>query len=56
MDMSTFIIEYGYMIDDPFAINRKAGFNLKNGMRILFKDHRISAKAITILKRHYEKA
>ena len=28
----------------------------KNGMRILFKDHRISAKAITILKRHYEKA
>ena len=55
MTISSFIIECAYIIDRPYSINKKQGFHLKNGMRILFKDHRISAKAITILKRHYEK-
>ena len=53
MDMSTFIIEHGYMIDDPFAINRIAGFNLKNGMRILFKESDLTDKAIKRLKKIY---
>ena len=56
MTISTFITQCTYMIDRPYSINKKQGFHLKNGMKILFKDHRISAKAITILKRHYEKA
>ena len=56
MTISTFITECAYMIDRPIVINKKQGFHLKNGMRILFKDHKISNKAIGILKRHYEKA
>ncbi len=56
MNISTFITEYAYMIDRPIIINKKQGFHLKNGMRILFKDHKMSNKAINVLKRHYKKA
>ena len=56
MTISTFITQCAYMIERPYSINQKQGFHLKNGMKILFKDHRINAKAISILKRHYEKA
>ena len=41
------------MIESPIAVNKKQGFLLNNGMRILFtfSDLKLSNKAIEILRR-----
>ena len=41
------------MIDSPIAVNKKQGFLLNNGMRILFafNDLKLSNRAIEILRR-----
>lgn len=51
--INDFIEVWVKMIDRPLTINNKQGFLLTNGMRIIFKDTRLSAKSIGILKRHY---
>ncbi len=53
MDMSTFILEFGHMIEEPFAINKKGGFNLKNGMKIVFKYSELTDNAMKRLRKIY---
>ena len=41
------------LIDSPLAINKKQGFLLKNGMRIIFNESGLLFKSKKILSRHY---
>ena len=41
------------MIDRPLSINKKQGFILNNGMKIILKNSILSIKSREILKRHY---
>ena len=43
------------MIDYPIVINKKQGFVLKNGTRILLKESGLSHEAQSTLSRHYAK-
>jgi hypothetical protein len=49
------IDRFSNLIDKPIAKNKKQGFVLKNGMRILLDNSYLSTKSQEILKRHYEK-
>ena len=55
MNISKFIIEFIYMIDGPLVVNKQQGFHLKNGMRILFGDTKLTKDATLVLQRHYKK-
>ena len=41
------------LIEKPISRNKKQGFVLKNGMRILLSESYLSSKSNEILKRHY---
>ena len=43
------------VIDKPIAINKKQGFVLNNGMRIILNKLNLSYKSNEILKRHYKR-
>ena len=43
------------LIDSPLAVNKKQGFLLNNGMRIIFNESGLSFKSKDILSRHYSK-
>ena len=43
------------IIDYPIVINKKQGFVLNNGTRILLEESGLSYKSQEILRRHYEK-
>jgi len=53
--INEFINTFVSMVEKPFAINNKQGFVLKNGMRILFRDSKLSDPSKEQLKRHYAK-
>ena len=48
-----FINNWSGIIDKPLAINKKQGFILNNGMKIILKNSILSVKSREILKRHY---
>ena len=48
-----FINNWSGIIDKPLAINKKQGFILNNGMKIILKNSILSIKSREILKRHY---
>ena len=50
-----FINNWSGIIDKPLAINKKQGFILNNGMKIILKNSILSVKSREILKRHYGK-
>ena len=43
------------MIDGPLSINKKQGFVLKNGIRIILDDSSLSHKSKERLSNHYKK-
>tara|TARA_R100000963_G_C4637043_1_gene100976 strand:- start:272 stop:454 length:183 start_codon:yes stop_codon:yes gene_type:complete len=43
------------VIDGPLSINKKQGFVLKNGMRIILEDSSLSHKSKERLSNHYKK-
>ena len=43
------------LIDRPIVRNKKQGFVLKNGIRVLLSKSYLSAKSLEILRRHYKK-
>jgi hypothetical protein len=43
------------MIDGPLSINKKQGFVLKNGMKIILSDSSLSHKSRARLSNHYKK-
>ena len=55
MNISKFIIEFIYMIGGPLVVNKQQGFHLRNGMRILFSDSKLTKNATLVLQRHYKK-
>ena len=48
-----FINNWSGIIDKPLAINKKQGFVLNNGMKIILKNSILSVQSREILKRHY---
>ena len=48
-----FINNWSGIIDKPLAINKKQGFILNNGMKIILNNSILSVKSREILKRHY---
>ena len=48
-----FINNWSGIIDKPLAINKKQGFILNNGMKIILKNSILSVQSREILKRHY---
>ena len=48
-----FIYNWSGIIDKPLAINKKQGFILNNGMKIILNNSILSVKSREILKRHY---
>ena len=50
-----FINNWSGIIDKPLAINKKQGFILNNGMKIILNNSILSVKSREILKRHYGK-
>ena len=43
------------IIDKPLSINKKQGFVLQNGMRIILSESGLSFKSKEILSRHYSR-
>ena len=43
------------LIDRPIVRNKKQGFVLKNGIRVLLSKSYLSAKSLEILRRNYKK-
>ena len=55
MKINEWVKLYHTMIVRPIAYNKKMGFQLTNGMRIFFKEERLTDEAKQILKRHKER-
>jgi hypothetical protein len=55
MTPDTFIESWVSLVSHPFMVNKKQGFVLKNGMRILFNDPSMSPESRRSLSRHYKK-
>jgi len=53
--INDFIYNWSDVIDKPIAINKKQGFILNNGMRIILKNSILSIKSREILSRHYSR-
>ena len=53
--INDFILNWSDVIDKPIAINKKQGFILNNGMRIILKNSILSIKSREILSRHYSR-
>ena len=53
--INDFILNWSDVIDKPIAINKKQGFILNNGMKIILKNSILSIKSREILSRHYSR-
>jgi len=53
--INDFVEVWCEVIDQPIIINKKQGFLLNNGIRMLFNDSHLSIKSKERLSRHYNK-
>lgn len=55
MDINEFVDRYVVLVDKPVSVNKKQGFLLSNGARIIFSDTRLTKESVNVLKRHYQR-